>query len=175
MRRELLLIREMIDAAQRAHALVAGGDAESLAADRQRGEALLWNFTVLGEAAAQLDETVKVRFRDVEWARPSQLRNRITQPRPTRCPGLSRSFATCLPNSKPKTPEATALGRVSVPRHRDFRKIGEPASGKDVLSTGVDEPDPWGRLAARPDEAHRHNRPKDLSITPGMSLGRVRV
>jgi len=77
MRRELLLIREMIDAAQRAHALVAGGDAESLAADRQRGEALLWNFTVLGEAAAQLDETVKVRFRDVEWARPSQLRNRI--------------------------------------------------------------------------------------------------
>lgn len=77
MRRELLLIGEMIEAAEHAHALVAGIDLAALAADGQRRDALLWNFTVLGEAAAQRDAAVKARFPEVEWARPSQLRNRI--------------------------------------------------------------------------------------------------
>jgi len=77
MRRELVLLTEMIEAAEQAQALVAGTDVEALAADRQRRDALLWNFTVLGEAASQLDDTVKKRFAAVEWARPSQLRNRI--------------------------------------------------------------------------------------------------
>jgi uncharacterized protein with HEPN domain len=78
MRRELVLIGEMIEAAEQARALVAGIDIAALAADRQRRDALLWNFTVLGEAAAQLDDSVKSRFPDVEWARPSQLRNRVS-------------------------------------------------------------------------------------------------
>lgn len=56
MRRELLLIGEMIDAATQAQSLVAGTDLDALQADRQRRDALLWNFTVLGEAAAQLDD-----------------------------------------------------------------------------------------------------------------------
>ena len=78
MRRELLLIVEMIGAAEQARSLVAGTDVAALAADRQRRDALLWNFTtVLGEAAAQLDDEVKARFPDVEWARPAQLRNRV--------------------------------------------------------------------------------------------------
>ena len=77
MRRELLLIGEMVEAAEHAQALVAGIDVAALAADRQRRDALLWNFTVLGEAASQLDEAVKARFAEVEWARPSQLRNRV--------------------------------------------------------------------------------------------------
>lgn len=77
MRRELVLLAEMIEAADQAQSLLSGTDVETLAADRQRRDALLWNFTVLGEAAAQLDEAVKARFPSVEWARPSQLRNRI--------------------------------------------------------------------------------------------------
>lgn len=77
MRRELLLIGEMIEAAEQARTLVVGVDVSSLAADRQRRDALLWNFAVLGEAASQLDGAVKERFPDVEWARPSQLRNRV--------------------------------------------------------------------------------------------------
>jgi uncharacterized protein with HEPN domain len=52
MRRELLLIEEMIGAATVAHSLVAGISVDDLEADRQRRDALLWNFTVLGEAAA---------------------------------------------------------------------------------------------------------------------------
>jgi len=77
MRRELLLISEMIAAAEQAHELVSAVDLEALTADRQRRDALLWNFTVLGEAAAQLDGEVKDRFPEIPWARPSQLRNRI--------------------------------------------------------------------------------------------------
>ena len=77
MRRELLLIEEMIEAAGQAESLVKGIDVPTLKADRQRRDALLWNFTVLGEAAAQLDDKVKTRFPEVPWARPARLRNRI--------------------------------------------------------------------------------------------------
>jgi uncharacterized protein with HEPN domain len=77
MRRDLLLIEEMIEAAIQAQALVAGADMEALEQDRQRRDALLWNFTVLGEAAAQLSAEVKARFPEVPWAQPSRLRNRV--------------------------------------------------------------------------------------------------
>lgn len=77
MRRELLLLAEMIEAAEEARGLIDDVDLASLAADRQRRDALLWNFTVLGEAAAQLDGVVKERFPEVPWTRPTQLRNRI--------------------------------------------------------------------------------------------------
>ncbi len=77
MQLELLLISEMIDAAEQAQALVAGVDLDEFETDRQRRDALLWNFTVLGEAAAQLDAAVKDRFPEIPWAQPARLRNRI--------------------------------------------------------------------------------------------------
>ncbi|MDQ3679882.1 MAG: DUF86 domain-containing protein [Actinomycetota bacterium] len=77
MRRELLLIGEMIEAASQAQSLVAGIDLATLSADRQRREALLWNFTVLGEAAAQLDDLVKAKFPKIPWVQPVRLRNRV--------------------------------------------------------------------------------------------------
>ncbi|MDQ3432802.1 MAG: hypothetical protein M3467_11405 [Actinomycetota bacterium] len=49
-----MLIAEMIDAATQAQALVGDIPAAAVAADRQRRDALLWNLTVLGEAAAQV-------------------------------------------------------------------------------------------------------------------------
>lgn len=77
MRRELLLIEEMIDAAEQACSLVAGFPLDELNADRQRRDALLWNFTVLGEAAAQLDQKTKERFPEIPWSQPARLRNRV--------------------------------------------------------------------------------------------------
>lgn len=77
MRRELLLLGEMIDAAEQAQALVAGVDLGQLGSDRQRRDALLWNFTVLGEAATQLGEPIKERFPEIPWALPARLRNRV--------------------------------------------------------------------------------------------------
>jgi uncharacterized protein with HEPN domain len=38
---------------------------------------LLWNFTVLGEAAGQLSAEVKDQFPDIAWQQPARLRNRI--------------------------------------------------------------------------------------------------
>lgn len=77
MRREVLLTGEMIEAAERAQDLVAGVRLEALDQDRQRRDALLWNFTVLGEAAAQLDADIKERFPEIPWSQPTRLRNRI--------------------------------------------------------------------------------------------------
>lgn len=77
MQRDILLLAEMIDAAEQAQQLTADVTTGELEADRQRREALLWNFTVLGEAAGQLSAEVKDRFPDVAWQQPARLRNRI--------------------------------------------------------------------------------------------------
>jgi uncharacterized protein with HEPN domain len=77
MQRDILLLTEMIDAAEQAHQLAVGVTASQLATDRQRRDALLWNFTVLGEAAAQLSDETKARFPEVGWQQPVRLRNRI--------------------------------------------------------------------------------------------------
>ena len=69
MQRDVLLLTEMIDAAEQAHRLTADITVSRLEADRQRRDALLWNFTVLGEAAGQLSAEVKDKFPDIAWPR----------------------------------------------------------------------------------------------------------
>ena len=73
MRRELLLLEEIIDAAEQAHRLVDGVTVAELAADRQ----CCGTLTVLGEASTQLPPELKERFPEVPWDQPSRLRNRI--------------------------------------------------------------------------------------------------
>ena len=51
---------------------------DEMSTDRQRRDALLWNFTVLGEAAAQLGQETKERFPEIPWSQPARLRNRVT-------------------------------------------------------------------------------------------------
>ncbi len=75
--REILILAEMIDAAEEAQRLVTGCDVAALTGDRQRRDALLWNFTVIGEAAGRLTTEFRNAHADVNWARPAQLRNRI--------------------------------------------------------------------------------------------------
>lgn len=77
MQRDTLLLTEMIDAAEQARQLAAGLTVNQLEGDRQRRDALLWNFTVLGEAAGQLSAEVKAKFPDIPWQQPIRLRNRI--------------------------------------------------------------------------------------------------
>jgi uncharacterized protein with HEPN domain len=77
MRRDILLLNEMIDAAEQAQQLAVGVTAGQLDADRQRRDALLWNFAVLGEAAGQLSADVKEKYPEVSWQQPIRLRNRI--------------------------------------------------------------------------------------------------
>ena len=42
-----------------------------------RREALLWNFTVLGEAASLVPAELRERYPDVPWRQPVRLRNRV--------------------------------------------------------------------------------------------------
>lgn len=77
MRRELLLLDEMAEAAEQAHRLVDGVPLKVMASDRMLRDALLWNFTVLGEAASQLSAEFMDRYPQVPWQQPARLRNRI--------------------------------------------------------------------------------------------------
>lgn len=90
MRRELLLLREMIDAAARIREVVGDLDPAELRADTLRLDSVLWNFTVLGEAAAQIPDDMKKQHPEVGWAQPIRMRNRIVHGYELRC---SRSIS----------------------------------------------------------------------------------
>lgn len=77
MQRDRLLLAEIVDAAERLAELTADRTAADFDADRDRRDALLWNFTVLGEAVAQLSEAVTAAHPQVDWSDPVRLRNRI--------------------------------------------------------------------------------------------------
>ncbi len=49
MQRDLLLVGEMVEAAEQIQQLVGSVTLDELSVDRQRRDALLWNFTVLGK------------------------------------------------------------------------------------------------------------------------------
>lgn len=59
MQRDRLLLTEIIDAAERIIDLAAARSADDFVADRDRRDALLWNYTVLGEAIGQLSDEMK--------------------------------------------------------------------------------------------------------------------
>lgn len=76
-RRDDLFLWEMIDAAEQAIGIATAATVDELRGDRLRRDALLWNFTVLGEAAGQVSDEAKQSHPQVPWSRPTRLRNRI--------------------------------------------------------------------------------------------------
>ena len=72
-----LVITEMIEAATRIIELAGDRPTSDIEGDRERHEAMMWNFTVLGEAASQVSDATKAAHADVQWADPVRLRNRI--------------------------------------------------------------------------------------------------
>lgn len=77
MRRELLLLREMRDAAVAARDIVGTRAVEEVASDALRRSALLWHVTVLGEAASQVSTATRESHPDIAWRAATRLRNRI--------------------------------------------------------------------------------------------------
>lgn len=77
MQRDSLLLTEMINAADRVIDLVGESGAAELDADEQRRDAILWNLTVLGEAATQVSDDLKTNRSEVVWSDPIRLRNRL--------------------------------------------------------------------------------------------------
>lgn len=68
--RVVVEVAEIIDATERLVSLTADGSVDDIAADRDRRDALLWNFTVLGEAVSQLCERTKATHAEVPWDIP---------------------------------------------------------------------------------------------------------
>ena len=77
MPRDRLLLGEMVEAGDRIVALVGRLQPDRPDADRDLLDALLWNFTVLGEASGQVSDFLKAAHPEVPWADPVRLRNRI--------------------------------------------------------------------------------------------------
>ncbi|HET7800334.1 MAG TPA: HepT-like ribonuclease domain-containing protein [Humibacillus xanthopallidus] len=77
MRRELLLLREMRDAAVAIRDLVGDRTVEQVETDAMRRSALLWHFTVLGEAASQVPSGARDAHPHIPWRAATRLRNRI--------------------------------------------------------------------------------------------------
>jgi uncharacterized protein with HEPN domain len=57
--------------------LVGDRSAGDLDGDDLRREAVLWNLTVLGEAASQVSAELKESQSEVTWSDPIRLRNRL--------------------------------------------------------------------------------------------------
>ncbi|GLY71467.1 hypothetical protein [Amycolatopsis taiwanensis] len=57
MQRDRLYVAEMIEAAERAQELTAGIDLDALEHDRQRTDALLWNFTVSAKRRPEFQQS----------------------------------------------------------------------------------------------------------------------
>lgn len=77
MRRDLLLVREMRDAATEIRSLIGGREVSTIQGDAMRRSALLWQFTVLGEAANQVSADVKDANPQIAWRAATRMRNRI--------------------------------------------------------------------------------------------------
>jgi uncharacterized protein with HEPN domain len=77
MQRDHLLLAEVVDAVERLIDLTATRSSADFEIDRDRRDALLWNFTVLGEAVSQLSQDVKDAHSEVVWSDPVRLRHRI--------------------------------------------------------------------------------------------------
>jgi uncharacterized protein with HEPN domain len=77
MRRDLLLLTEIVSAGDRAVTIAQRYTVELLTANPDARDALLWNMTVLGEAASQISQALRDRTPDLRWNAPVALRNRI--------------------------------------------------------------------------------------------------
>jgi Protein of unknown function DUF86 len=77
MRRELLLLEEMIDAAEQAHLLATRQTAHALTADRQRGTPCSGTSPFSVRPPPKLPDDLEADFPEIPWQQPSRLRNRI--------------------------------------------------------------------------------------------------
>lgn len=100
MRRELLLLREMRDAAVAIRDLVGDRSVEQVEVDAMRRSALLWHFTVLGEAASQVPSDAKDSHPQVPWraATPSRLGSQVA-------PAAAAGASTICEVGRPQWPK----------------------------------------------------------------------
>jgi uncharacterized protein with HEPN domain len=77
MRRDALLLAEIVGAIERILEISHAMNPAEVDGEPDQRDALLWNFTVLGEAANQLSTELKSQSPDLPWVDASRTRNRI--------------------------------------------------------------------------------------------------
>jgi uncharacterized protein with HEPN domain len=70
-------LRHMQEAAAKVLRYTAALDAVTFAADERTVEAVVWNLTVLGEAARHIPDDVERAYAAVPWPQMKGIRNRI--------------------------------------------------------------------------------------------------
>ena len=68
-------IADMLDAIDRIAGFIAGLDAETFRHDLKARDAVVWNLTVVGEAARAIPDALQARHPDVPWAKMRDTRN----------------------------------------------------------------------------------------------------
>ena len=76
-RSPLLLIEDMLEAAEKVAKYIDGYDFDRFVADERTADAVIRNLEIIGEAANRLPLKLKNTFRQVEWAKIIGLRNRV--------------------------------------------------------------------------------------------------
>lgn len=113
MQRDALLLAEIIGAIERIVAITGSADPDEIEATPDRRDSLLWNFTVLGEAANQISPDLKTRCPEL----PGPMRAGHAT---ASCTATGRSTSRCSPRS-PATislPSSSVSGLPSTPWSR---------------------------------------------------------
>lgn len=77
MRRDALLLAEIIGSIERILEITASTSVGDIEQTPDRRDSLLWNFTVLGEAANLVSDELKAQSAQLPWVDASRTRNRI--------------------------------------------------------------------------------------------------
>ncbi|MBI5528390.1 MAG: DUF86 domain-containing protein [Deltaproteobacteria bacterium] len=70
-------IEDILDSIRRIRSYVEGMDFDAFFRDRRTSDAVLWNIMVIGEAARNVPEEVRVRYPGIPWEDMRGIRNVI--------------------------------------------------------------------------------------------------
>ena len=112
----------MRDAAEQIRELAAGLTADQAEVDKVRRSALLWHFTVLGEAASQVPAGTRDAHPEVAWRPATRMRNRIVH-------GYwNIEIETLLATAEDDLPTMIARLTDLITSLEDVEKVGDPGS-----------------------------------------------
>ena len=75
-------IEDILDSVAAIQEFTRGMTFETFTADRRTIHAVIWNFTIIGEAARYIPPEVEARYPDVPWARMRGMRNVVVHEYP---------------------------------------------------------------------------------------------
>lgn len=70
-------LRHILEAVDRIRHYTGGRTIDQLSTDQQCLDAVVWNLTVIGEAARHIPESVVTAYPEVPWSQMRGIRNRI--------------------------------------------------------------------------------------------------